>query len=49
MTGGNVAHKGEQFGDEDDMLFLLLEFGNGTYAVVEYGSAFHYPEHYVLI
>ena len=37
MTGGNVAHKGEQFGDEDDMLFLLLEFGNGTYAVVEYG------------
>lgn len=49
MTGANVAHKGEQFGDEDDMLFLLLEFGNGTYAVVEYGSAFHYPEHYVLI
>lgn len=49
MTGGNVAHKGEQFGDEDDMLFLNLEFGNGTYAVVEYGSAFHWPEHYVLI
>ena len=31
------------------MLFLLMEFGNNTYAVVEYGSAFHYPEHYVLI
>lgn len=49
MTGGNVAHKGEQFGDEDDMLFLNLEFGNGTYAICEYGSAFHWPEHYVLI
>lgn len=49
MTGGNVAHRGEQFGDEDDMLFLSLEFGNGTYAIVEYGSAFHWPEHYVLI
>ncbi len=49
MTGGNVAHKGEQFGDEDDMLFLMLEFEGGTYAVVEYGSAFHWPEHYVLI
>lgn len=48
MTGGNVAHTGEQFGDEDDMLFLLLEFGNNTYAVAEYGSAFHWPEHYVL-
>lgn len=49
MTGGNVAHKGEQFGDEDDMLFLNLEFGNNTFAVIEYGSAFHWPEHYVLI
>ena len=49
MTGGNVAHRGNNFGDEDDMLFMLMEFGNNTYAVVEYGSAFHYPEHYVLI
>lgn len=49
MTGGNVAHQGEQFGDEDDMLFLNLEFGNGTYAICEYGSAFHWPEHYVLV
>ena len=45
MVGGNVAHQGEHFGDEDDMLFLQLEFGNNTYAVVEYGSAFHhFPE-----
>lgn len=49
MTGGNVAHCGPRFGDEDDMLFMLMEFGNNTYAVVEYGSAFHWPEHYVLI
>ncbi|MCI8659875.1 MAG: Gfo/Idh/MocA family oxidoreductase [Lachnospiraceae bacterium] len=49
MTGGNVAHQGEQFGDEDDMLFLNLEFGNGTHAICEYGSAFHWPEHYVLV
>ena len=49
MTGGNMAHKGDQFGDEDDMLFLSLEFANGTYGIVEYGSAFRWPEHYVLI
>ena len=49
MTGGNVAHKGEHFGDEDDMLFLNLQFGNNTFAVVEYGSAFRWSEHYLLI
>ena len=49
MTGGNVAHSGPAFGDEDDMLFLNLEFGNKSYAIIEYGSAFRWPEHYVLI
>ena len=49
MTGGNVAHSGPQFGDEDDMLLINLEFGNNTYALCEWGSAFHWPEHYVLI
>lgn len=49
MVGGNVAHKGEQFGDEDDMLLLTLEFGEGTYATIEYGSAFRWAEHYVLV
>ncbi len=49
MTGGNVAHKGEQFGDEDDMLFINLEFENDKYALLEYGSAFRWSEHYVLI
>lgn len=49
MVGGNVAHSGEQFGDEDDMLFITLQFPNNRYALLEYGSAFHWPEHYVLI
>lgn len=49
MVGGNVAHNGQAFGDEDDMLLLTLEFGNGTYAMLEYGSAFRWSEHYLLI
>lgn len=49
MVGGNVAHTGPQFGDEDDMLFITLEFAEGTCALLEYGSAFRWPEHYVLI
>lgn len=49
MVGGNVAHHGERFGDEDDLLLISLEFGNGSYAFLEYGSAFHWPEHYLLI
>lgn len=49
MTGGNVAHQGEDFGDEDDMLFINMEFNDNRYAILEYGSAFRWPEHYVLI
>ncbi len=49
MTGGNVAHSGEGFGDEDDMLFINLEFEGNRYAVLEYGSAFRWSEHYLLI
>lgn len=49
MTGGNVAHKGPQFGDEDDLLLISMEFSGGKYAFMEYGSAFHWPEHYLLI
>lgn len=49
MVGGNVAHSGEGFGDEDDMLFITLEFPNKRYAILEYGSAFRWSEHYVLI
>lgn len=49
MIGGNVAHQGEGYGDEDDLLLISLEFGNGTYAMLEYGSAFRWSEHYLLI
>lgn len=49
MTAGNVAHQGELFGDEDDMLFINMEFEDGRFAVLEWGSAFHWPEHYLLI
>ena len=48
MVGGNVAHQGSDFGDEDDMLVITLEF-DGGYAAMEYGSAFRWPEHHVLI
>ena len=49
MVGGNVYHKGENFGDEDDMLIVNLEYSDDRYAVLEYGNAFRWGEHYVLI
>ncbi|GGJ98344.1 oxidoreductase [Lentibacillus kapialis] len=49
MTGGNVAHQGEQFGDEDDMLFITLEFGGDRFATLQYGSAFRWGDHFVKI
>lgn len=49
MTGGNVAHTGENYGDEDDMLLITLEFGNGTFATIQYGSAFRWSGHYLKI
>ncbi|MDP9831592.1 MULTISPECIES: Gfo/Idh/MocA family protein [Trueperella] len=49
MIGGNVAHRGEGFGDEDDMLLIQLQFESGAFATLEYGSAFRWPEHSVLI
>lgn len=49
MVGGNVAHEGEQFGDEDDMLLITLEFENNRYATLQYGSAFRWSDHAVKI
>ena len=49
MIGADVAHVGEGFGNEDDMLLIQLTFESGAFAVLEYGSAFRWPEHYVLI
>ena len=49
MVGGNIAHKGEKFGDEDDALFITLEFPNKRFATLQYGSAFRWPDHSVKI
>lgn len=49
MSAGNVAHNSEGFGDEDDVIFITCEFHSGRFATLQWGSAFHYPEHYVLI
>lgn len=49
MIGGNVAHHGPEHGDEEDMLIGMLEFGNNTFATIEYGSAFRHPEHHLQI
>ena len=49
MNADNVAHQGEAFGDEDDMIFINMKFSDHRYAVLEWGSAFHWPEHYLLI
>ena len=39
MNADNVAHRGEAFGDEDDMIFINMKFSNHRYAVLEWGSA----------
>ena len=49
MVGGNVAHKGKNFGDEDDLLLITLEFEDNKYATLQYGSAFRWNEHYIKI
>ncbi|PTG48582.1 gfo/Idh/MocA family oxidoreductase [Staphylococcus cohnii] len=49
MIGGNVAHQGEQFGNEEDMLFINLEFPENKFATLQYGSAFRWSDHFVKI
>ncbi len=49
MIGGNVAHHDDDDGDEADLMAMLLEFDGTRFAALEYGSAFHWPEHHVLI
>lgn len=48
-SGGHLYHKGEGFGDEEDLLVLNLEYDNDRYALLEYGNAFRWGEHYLLI
>lgn len=45
MAAANVAHKGEKFGDEDDMIFVTMEYDDNRFAVLEWGSAFRWGEH----
>ncbi|MFD1671838.1 Gfo/Idh/MocA family protein [Agrilactobacillus yilanensis] len=49
MMGGNVAHQEKDFGDEDDLIIANLEFDDDRYAVLEWGSAFRWGEHYIMI
>ena len=48
-AGGNFAHHGEGFGNEEDVLLLMLEFGGGAVGSMQYGSGFRWGEHYVKI
>lgn len=48
-AGGNLAHQGQGFGDEDDVIMLTLEFGGEALGTMHYGSAFHAGEHYLKI
>ena len=49
MIGGNLAHKGDGFGDEEDLIVANLEYSDKSCAVLEWGTAFRWGEHYVLI
>ena len=47
--GDNLAHRGQGFGDEDDILLLTMEFESGTFGSMQYGSGFRWGEHLMKI
>lgn len=49
MIGGNLVYFGSGFGNEDDMLFMILEFLLGKLVILEWGSVFNWLEYYVII
>lgn len=49
MVGGNIAHHEENDPDEEDLLIATLKYPNNTFALLEWGSACHWGEHYALI
>lgn len=49
MIGGNLVYFGLGFGNEDDMLFMILEFSLGKLVILEWGSVFNWSEYYVII
>lgn len=46
-AGGNLAHQGEGFGDEEDVLLLTLALSGGGLATMQYGSGFRWGEHFI--
>ncbi|WP_348265810.1 Gfo/Idh/MocA family oxidoreductase, partial [Salmonella enterica] len=37
MAAGNGAHKGEKFGDEEDLVLITLQFESGPFATLQWG------------
>ena len=48
-VGGNLAHRGPGFGDEDDIVLMNLEFASGAVGSMQYGSGFRWGEHLMKI
>ncbi|TVY08041.1 Gfo/Idh/MocA family protein [Paenibacillus cremeus] len=48
-AGGNLTHQGDGYGNEEDVLMLTLEFQGGAVGTMQYGSGFHWGEHFVKI
>ncbi len=48
-VGGNLAHAGDKFADEDDVILITLSYGEGTFATMQYGSGFRMSNHIIRI
>lgn len=48
-VGGNLGHRQEGFGDEDDVLLLTASFGTSAFATLQYGSGFRVGNHFIRI
>lgn len=48
-VGGNLAHRGPGFGDEDDVVLMTLAFRSGAVGSMQYGSGFRWGEHLMKI
>jgi len=48
-AGGNLAHHGAGHGDEDDVLLLTIGLRSGSFATMEYGSAFRLGKHFLRV
>lgn len=42
----NLAHHGPGYGDEDDVIVLLLRFRNGAIGTMHYGGGFRFGDHF---